>query len=170
MGQNAWDDHPLPIGFGQTISAPHMHAFMLEAAQIRAGDRVLEIGTGSGYGTALLSFLAGNKGRVWSVETIPQLAELARVNLAACRMKAEVIVGDGYNGYPPAAPYDRILVTAACESVPKPLVAQLKPGGKMLIPVGKYFQELLLIEKSASGAVAQTPILPVIFVPLVRKS
>lgn len=169
MREFAWDDSPLPIGYGQTISAPHMYAFMLEAAQIRQGDCVLEIGTGSGYGAALLSVLAGRKGKVYSVELVPELAERAKSNLRKAGCHAEVIEGDGYHGHAAKAPYDRILVTAACESVPQPLVSQLKVGGRMLLPVGSLFQDLLLVEKTAAG-VRQQPILPVMFVPLVKKS
>ena len=135
-----------------------MYAFMLEAAQIRQGDKILEIGTGSGYGAALLSVLAGKKGKVFTVESIPQLAAFAAGNLKKAACKAEVIEGDGYFGYPPAAPYDRILVTAACEEIPPALLNQLKVGGRMLIPVGKFFQNLILVEKAKSG-VRQLPIL-----------
>ena len=166
MKPHALEDHPLPIGFEQTISAPHMYAFMLEVAQIRKGDRILEIGAGSGYGAALLSFLAGKKGKVYSVEVVPELALFARQNIAKSGMKATVIEGDGKKGHPAAAPYDEILVTAAAESIPPALVEQLAEGGKMLIPVGRFFQELLLVEKLKSGVKA-TPLLPVVFVPLI---
>lgn len=169
MRQYAWADHPLPIGFGQTISAPHMYAFMLEAAQIREGDRILEIGTGSGYGAALLSFLVGSTGKIHSIELIPQLADFARSNLKKADLEAEIIMGDGWHGYPAAAPYDRILVTAACGEIPAPLVAQLREGGRMLVPVGGLLQELLLVEKVRSEAKI-TPMLPVQFVPLLRDS
>jgi protein-L-isoaspartate(D-aspartate) O-methyltransferase len=161
----AWEDHPLPIGFGQTISAPHMYAIMLEAAQIREGDRVLEVGAGSGYGAALLSFLAGKKGRVVSVELVPELAKFADANVRKAGLEAEVVAGDGAAGHGKGAPYDRILVTAACGKVPPALVAQLKRGGRMLVPVGSIFQELMLIEKTGAGEKV-TPLLPVQFVPL----
>ena len=169
MRPYAWEDHPLPIGNGQTISAPHMYAIMLETAEIKIGDRVLEIGTGSGYGAALLSFLTGKKGKVYSIEVVHALAGSARKNLARSGLDATIIEADGRQGYPPGAPYDRILVTAASENVPTALVEQLKLGGKMLIPVGKYFQELMLVEKSKSG-VDINPILPVVFVPLTGHS
>ena len=168
MKLHAWEDHPLPIGFGQTISAPHMYAFMLEAAQIRQGDKILEIGTGSGYGAALLSCLAGKKGKVYSIEVVHELVGFARSNLATAGLKTTIIEGDGWHGYPAEAPYDKILVTAACESIPAPLVTQLKDNGRMLLPIGRFFQDLLLVEKKA-GRTKETPILPVIFVPLVRK-
>ncbi|VVC01527.1 Protein-L-isoaspartate O-methyltransferase [uncultured archaeon] len=165
----AWDDRPLPIGHSQTISAPHMYAIMLENAQVRPGERVLEIGAGSGYGAALLSFLVGKKGRVYSLELVHALAESARKNLAKEGFEATVIEADGRQGYAPAAPYDKIFVTAASESVPQPLLEQLKQGGRMLIPVGMHFQELLLVEKTPSGVKTKS-ILPVVFVPLVGHS
>lgn len=169
MRPYAWEDHPLPIGHGQTISAPHMYAIMLETAGIRPGDRVLEIGAGSGYGAALLSFLAGKKGKVYSMEVVHALADSARKNLARSGLGATVIEADGRQGYPQGAPYDRIMVTASSESVPSALLEQLKVGGKMLIPVGSHFQELMLVEKSKSG-VNIKPILSVVFVPLVGHS
>lgn len=166
MRPHAWEDHPLPIGFGQTISAPHMYAIMLEAAQIREGEKILEIGTGSGYGAALLSFLAGKKGRVYSIELVPQLAEAAKKSLSSAGLKAKVIAGNGSNGHAKAAPYDCIMVTAACASIPPALLQQMKEGGRMLVPVGGYVQELLLVEKSAGGGFRATPLLSVQFVPL----
>ncbi len=169
MRPYAWEDHPLPIGHGQTISAPHMYAIMLENARIGPGDRVLEIGTGSGYGSALISFLAGKKGKVFSLEVVHALADSARKNLARAGLDATIIEADGRQGYPPGAPYDRILVTASSENVPSALLEQLKIGGRMLIPVGSHFQELLLLEKSKTG-VDIKPILPVVFVPLVGHS
>ncbi len=169
MRPYAWEDHPLPIGHSQTISAPHMYAIMLETARIMPGQRVLEIGTGSGYGAALLSFLVGNKGKIYSLEVVHALAETARKNIAKEGLEAVIIEADGRQGYPQGAPYDRILVTAASENIPPCLVEQLKQGGKMLIPVGRYFQDLLLIEKSASGVETKS-ILPVVFVPLVGHS
>lgn len=169
MRPYAWEDHPLPIGHGQTISAPHMCAIMLENAEIRPGDRVLEIGTGSGYGSALLSFLAGKKGKVFSLEVVHALADSARKNLAHAGLEATIIEADGRQGHPQGAPYDRILVTASSESVPSALLEQLKVGGRMLIPVGAHFQELLLLEKSKTG-VETKPLLPVVFVPLVGHS
>ena len=167
MRRFAWDDHPLPIGFGQTISAPHMYAFMLEAANVKPGDNVLEIGTGSGYGAALLSFLCGKKGKVTSIERISGLVEFAEKNLEKCELRADVLQGDGSKGYDKNAPYDKIIVTAACDSIPPALVEQLKTGGKLLIPVGIYFQDLILVEKSGSG-IKETALMPVIFVPLVK--
>jgi len=166
---SAWSDVPLPIGYGQTISAPHMYAFMLEAARIKEGENILEIGAGSGYGAALLSLLAGKKGKVFSVEVVPQLVRFAQRNLKKAGCAATVIQGDGSEGHPKEAPYDKIIVTAACESIPQPLVEQLKAGGLMLVPVGRFFQNLLLVEKTQSGT-RTIPLLPVLFVPLVKKS
>jgi len=166
--EQAWADFPLPIGFSQTISAPHMYAIMLEAAKISRGCNVLEIGAGSGYGAALLSFLAGKKGRVTSIELVPQLASFARANLLRAGASVEIIKGDGHNGCKKHSPYDRILVTAACKHVPPPLLCQLAPGGRMVVPVGEYIQELLLIENSRFG-MKTTPLLQVRFVPLLRK-
>ncbi|MCX8194695.1 MAG: protein-L-isoaspartate O-methyltransferase [Candidatus Micrarchaeota archaeon] len=161
----ACEDRPLPIGFGQTISAPHMYAIMLEAAQVQEGNKVLEVGAGSGYGAALLSFLAGKKGKVYSIEVVPQLAEFARKNIQKSKMHAVIIEGDGKQGYPEEAPYDRILVTAAAISLPAPLLLQLAEGGRMLAPIGGLFQELVLLEKTKSG-ILQRSLLPVLFVPL----
>ncbi|VVC02245.1 Protein-L-isoaspartate O-methyltransferase [uncultured archaeon] len=169
MKQFANEDRPLPIGYGQTISAPHMYAYMLEAAQVRPGDKILEIGTGSGYGAALLSVLAGKKGKAISIESEPRLVDFARANLARVNLQAEIVEGDGYEGYEKEAPYDKIVVTAACEEVPPALIEQLKTGGRLLIPVGKYFQDMLLIEKTKEG-LKTTPLLSVVFVPLVRKT
>ena len=169
MKQFASDDTPLPIGFGQAISAPHMYAYMLEAAQIKPGDRVLEIGAGSGYGAALLSFLTGKKGKVISMEAVPQLAAFAKANIARARMQVEIMEGDGYDGFEKGAPYDKILVTAACDTIPPALLGQLKIGGKLIIPIGGAFQDLILVEKTELG-LKTTQLLPVIFVPLVRKA
>src|SRR3989338_6982548 len=169
MRPYAWGDHPLPIGCNQTISAPHMYAIMLENANVLAGERVLEIGTWSGYGAALLSFLVGKAGKVYSLEVVHSLAESARRNIAKAGLEASVIESDGRQGYAAGAPYDKILVTAASESIPPALIKQLKTGGKMLIPVGMHFQELLLVEKTADDVMIKT-LLPVVFVPLVGHS
>lgn len=164
-------DCALPIGYGQTISAPTVVAFMLEALDLKEGMRVLEVGAGSGYNCALLSLLVGAKGRVVSVERVPELAELARANIASAGIgmdNIEIMVGDGSGGYGPEAPYDRIVVTAALPSLDlgHPLVAQLKKDGKLLAPVGEYVQDLVLFEKK-SGRMSR--ILPVMFVPLIGK-
>ncbi|MCD6188938.1 MAG: protein-L-isoaspartate(D-aspartate) O-methyltransferase [Thermococcus sp.] len=142
-------DEPLPIPAGQTISAPHMVAIMLELAELKEGMNVLEVGTGSGWNAALIYELV--RQNVYTIERIPELAEFAKRNLerAGYKNKVHVIVGDGTKGFPPKAPYDRIIVTAGAPKVPEPLIEQLKVEGKILIPVGSYhlWQELLEVIK-----------------------
>ena len=163
LREQAYDDSPLPIGEGQTISQPYIVALMTSLLELRPGDRVLEIGTGSGYQAAVLSRLAK---QVYSMEILPALAEQARHNLADAGCKnVNVRVGDGYKGWPEEAPFDAVIVTAAPEQVPQPLIDQLRVGGRMVIPVGNYFQNLLLITKTAEGVERRT-ILPVRFVPM----
>jgi protein-L-isoaspartate(D-aspartate) O-methyltransferase len=146
----AYADRPLPIGFGQTISQPQMVAILLEALELDGSERVLDVGTGSGYQAALLSLLAKE---VYSIEIIEALADRAGLTLVGLGIdNATVIVGDGGLGFAPAAPYDAIVVAAACSSVPPALPAQLAPGGRLVIPVGgAHGQMLLRIEKTASG-------------------
>lgn len=171
----AYEDTPLPIGFGQTISAPHMVAIMLEEAELDEGMKVLEVGTGSGYNAALIAEIVapeGSKrpGHVYTIERIPELAERAKENLrrAGYSDRVTVIVGDGSKGYPPAAPYDRIIVTAAAPQVPEPLIKQLKPGGILLIPVGdRYSQTLYKIIKLPDGRLVEKKVTPCVFVPLI---
>jgi len=142
-------DEPLPIPAGQTISAPHMVAIMLELAGLEDGMNVLEVGAGSGWNAALIYELV--KGEVYTIERVSDLVEFARKNLerAGYKDKVYVIWGDGTKGFPPNAPYDRIIVTAGAPKVPQPLIEQLKVGGKLLIPVGNYhlWQELLEVIK-----------------------
>jgi protein-L-isoaspartate(D-aspartate) O-methyltransferase len=162
----AYDNRPLPIGHGQTISQPYIVALMTDLLEVGADATVLEIGTGSGYQAAVLSGLVA---RVSTIEIIPELGEQARGALQELGYdNVEVRIGDGYYGWEERAPFDAIIVTAAASHVPPPLVKQLKPGGRMLVPVGSRFmvQELLLVEKSASGEVTTRQILPVAFVPL----
>lgn len=173
----AYIDRPLPIGWDQTISAPSIVAYMTELLDARVGDKVLEVGTGSGYQAAVLAEVVAPSdeprekwGHVYSIERIPELAEFARRNLERTGYadRVTVIVGDGSKGYEPEAPYDRIIVTAAAPKVPEPLVEQLKPGGRLVIPVGPRFaQELVVVEKDPSGEVRVRRDLEVIFVPLV---
>jgi protein-L-isoaspartate(D-aspartate) O-methyltransferase len=165
----AYDNAPLPIGHGQTISQPFIVAIMTELLDIEPDQSVLEIGTGSGYQAAILAALAR---KVWSVEVVPALAERARAALAkAGCANVDIRCGDGALGWPEHAPYDAIIVTAAAPSIPPALIAQLKPGGRLIAPVGCAFekQSLTLIEKRASGAIAQREIMPVAFVPLVEE-
>ncbi len=170
----AYEDHPLPIGYGQTISAIHMVAIMTEELDPNPGDKVLEIGTGSGYQAAVLAEIVAKmdpekKGHVYTIERIPELAEFARRNLEKTSYSryVTVIVGDGSKGYPEKAPYDRIMVTAASPSIPKPLVEQLKDGGRMVIPVGDlYVQRLAIIDK-INGDTRIRYGIECVFVPLV---
>jgi len=163
---HAYANRPLPIGYGQTISQPYIVALMSDLLETGATDSVLEIGTGSGYQAAILSALVA---RVSTIEIVPQLGESARAVLQQLGYdNVEVRIGDGYYGWEERAPFDAIIVTAAASHVPPPLVSQLKPGGRMIIPVGSRFlvQELLLVEKSGAGEVSTRQILPVAFVPL----
>ena len=163
----AYDDWPLPIGHGQTISQPYIVAFMTDALKPRPGDRVLEIGTGSGYQAAVLSCLVAE---VFSIEIVEPLARRAGADLKRLGYgNVKVRAGDGYLGWPEAAPFDAIIVTCAPEQVPKTLVDQLKVGGRMIVPVGSVFsaQELYLLRKTPRGLEKQA-VLPVRFVPMVE--
>lgn len=171
----AYVDSPLPIGHGQTISAPHMVALMTELLDPEPGDIVLEVGTGSGYQAAVLAeIIAKNaplkKGRVYTIERIPELAEFARENLRRTKYidYVIVVVGDGTKGYLDAAPYDKIIVTAAAPSIPQPLIEQLKPGGRIVIPVGDmYYQRLLVVSKRIDGSLNIHKDTWCVFVPLI---
>ena len=132
----AYEDRPLPIGFGQTVSAPHMVAMMTTALQLEEGHRALEIGTGVGYHAAVVKGIVGDAGEVHSVEFLPELAALARGNLKAARIRVEVHEADGALGWPDAAPYDAVYVTCAIPGVPEALVEQLKEGGHFVAPLG----------------------------------
>ena len=167
---HAYDDSPLSIGHGQTISQPYIVALMTELVRPRADDRALEIGTGSGYQAAVLSRVVGT---VYTIEIVEALARAAEQRLKALDYRNVVVrAGDGYAGWPERAPFDVIVVTAAPDHVPQPLVEQLKPGGRMVIPVGSLYegQDLELIEKDLSGAISTRQITPVRFVPLRRGS
>ena len=159
----AYDDRPLPIGYEQTISQPYVVAFMTQALRLDPDARVLEIGTGSGYQTAVLAELAG---RVYSIEIVPPLAERAAATLAELGYdNVRIRQGDGYAGWPEAAPFDAIMVTAAPDHVPQPLVDQLAVGGRMIIPVGEYRQTLTVLTRTEDG-VTEDAVLPVLFVPM----
>jgi len=163
---SAYANRPLAIGHGQTISQPYIVALMTELLEPEPGDVMLEVGTGSGYQAAVLAQLVA---RVYTIEIIAPLAESATARLRTLGFEnVEVRKGDGYYGWPEHAPYDGIIVTAAASSIPPPLVAQLKPGGRMVIPVGAPFhaQDLILLHKDAKGKVTTTSVLPVAFVPL----
>jgi protein-L-isoaspartate(D-aspartate) O-methyltransferase len=164
----AYRDRPVPIGYGQTISQPFIVALMTDLIEPEPGDVVLEVGTGSGYQAAVLAPLVA---RVCTIEIIPELGETAAERLARLGYgNVEARVGDGYHGWPECGPFDGIVVTAAADHVPPPLVAQLKPGARMVIPVGSAFgiQHLTLVEKTAAGEVRARQLLPVSFVPLTR--
>jgi protein-L-isoaspartate(D-aspartate) O-methyltransferase len=165
----AYADHPLPIGNGQTISQPYIVALMTQLAEVDPDDVVLEIGTGSGYQAAVLSEIVRE---VYTIEIVPELADTARTRLGELGYKnVTALTGDGYLGWKEKAPFDAILVTAAPPEVPPPLVEQLAPGGILVIPVGpqSQLQSLLRIQKAEDGSTVTRDVLPVIFVPLVRE-
>jgi protein-L-isoaspartate(D-aspartate) O-methyltransferase len=164
--KEAYGDHPIPIGLGQTISQPYIVALMTELLQLKRSDRVLEIGTGSGYQSAVLSGLVN---RVFTVEIFPGLAHEAGARFKSLGYKnIEQRQGDGYFGWSEHAPFDAIMVTAASSEIPPPLLRQLKPGGRMCIPVGGAYQvqQLMFIKKKHDGTVTTRAVLPVRFVPL----
>lgn len=164
----AYADRPLPIGRGQTISQPFIVALMTELLDIRPDAVVLEIGTGSGYQTAVLAQLAR---QVYSIERIPELATAAAHRLSEFGFaNVEIRAGDGAQGWEEHAPFDRIMVTAAADETPAALVRQLKPGGRLIIPIGAPYQtqDLRLLHKDEKGVVQSRSVLPVVFVPLIR--
>ena len=161
----AYGDHPLPIGYSQTVSQPYIVALMTEALALKSDDRVLELGTGSGYQAAVLSVLVNE---VYTIEIIEELGESARERLAKLGYdNVEVRVGDGYLGWPEKAPFDAVIVTAAPETVPQTLVEQLAEGGRMVLPVGSFHQELILLTKK-NGTIQREYITAVRFVPMVH--
>ena len=161
-----YEDGPLPIGHGQTISQPYIVAFMTQQLQPKPSDRVLEIGTGSGYQAAILAELVSD---VYTIEIVQPLAKTAEATLQRLGYKnVHIKMGDGYKGWPEEAPFDAIIVTCAPDKVPQPLVDQLKEDGRMVIPVGERFaQELYLLEKK-NGQLKESVTLPVRFVPMMR--
>jgi len=164
----AYINEPLPIGHGQTISQPYIVALMTELLRPEAEHKVLEIGTGCGYQTAMLAELAGE---VYSIEVVPPLGEAAAERLRELGYdNIRTRVGDGYHGWPEHAPYDGIIVTAAVPEIPPPLIEQLKNGGRLVLPVGRPYsgQSLILVSKDARGKVSERAVLPVAFVPLTR--
>jgi protein-L-isoaspartate(D-aspartate) O-methyltransferase len=155
----AYENGPLPIGHNQTISQPFVVALMTELLQPKKTDRVLEVGTGSGYQAAILSVLAR---AVSTIEIVPALSEMARANLERLGYtNVRTRIGDGYEGWAEHAPFDAIIVTAAPDHVPPALIAQLRPGGRMVIPVGRFNQELMIVTKHADGTTATTTVAPV---------
>jgi protein-L-isoaspartate(D-aspartate) O-methyltransferase len=166
---SAYENRPLPIGEGQTISQPYIVALMTDLLDAKPGDTVLEIGTGSGYQAAVLAELAA---KVYTIEIVAPLGKRAAQLLGELGYRnVSVRIGDGYKGWPEAAPFDSIVVTAAAAEPPKPLLEQLKPGGRMVIPIGASagVQELVLLEKLPDGGVTARRTLPVRFVPFTRE-
>ncbi len=169
LRSSAHDDTPLPIGYGQTISAPHMVAIMCELLDLKEGLKVLDIGGGSGYHAAVMAGLVGPQGHVYSVERIPELAEQAKKNLKEAGIaNVTVVLGDGSKGLEEYAPFDRINVAATAPRVPELLIKQLKPGGRMVIPVGSGFQNLMLVTRNNGYVIEEK--LPVAFVPLIGEN
>lgn len=163
----AYEDRPLPIGRGQTISQPYVVAAMSEALELRGGDRVLEVGTGSGYQAAVLAELASE---VFSIESVPELAHAAAERLARlCYRNVHVRSGDGASGWPDEAPFDGVLVGCGAPRIPPALIAQLRPGRRMVIPVGRpgEVMELRLLRKQPNGELEEETLMPVRFVPFV---
>lgn len=160
----AYSDRPLPIGQGQTISQPYIVALMTELAEVEPGDRVLEVGTGSGYQAAILAELVEG---VYTVEIVEELGKTARKRLEKLGYdNVHVRIGDGFRGWPEHAPFKAIVVTAAPPEIPGPLKEQLAPGGRLVIPVGEGWQELKVVEKAADGTLKKTTVIPVQFVPM----
>ncbi len=163
--QFAYGDYPLPIGYEQTISQPYIVAIMTELLDVKKNDRVLEVGTGSGYQAAVLSLLADS---VFTIEIIAGLANSAKKRLDNLGYKnVRVKAGDGYKGWKEHAPFDGIIVTCAPEKIPPLLLEQLAVGGRMVIPVGSFYQELILITKDSAG-ITEKSIIPVRFVPMIK--
>jgi protein-L-isoaspartate(D-aspartate) O-methyltransferase len=162
----AYDDHPLPIGQGQTISQPYIVGFMTEALGLKGGETVLEVGTGSGYQAAVLSLIAAH---VYTIEIVEPLAEEAKQRLARLGYgNVQVRAGDGYRGWPEAAPFDAIMVTAAAPRIPEALKSQLKEGGRLILPIGDESQELVVVVRRADRF-EERRVLPVRFVPMTGK-
>jgi protein-L-isoaspartate(D-aspartate) O-methyltransferase len=158
----AYEDHPVPIGFGQTISQPFIVGLMTELLEPNKGHRVLEIGTGSGYQAAILSWLVGE---LYSIEIVPGLARSAATTLSGLGFRnVRVREGDGYRGWPVKAPFDRIVLTAAPPKIPQVLLDELKPGGRLVAPVGVGVQKLVVVQKSLDGETTTRSLLPVSFV------
>ena len=161
---DAYADRPLPIRAGQTISQPYIVALMTQLAEVKPGDRVLDIGTGSGYQAAVLAEMGAE---VASIEIVPELADEARVRLAELYPKVVVRTGDGYRGWPERAPFQGIILAAAAPQVPQPLLDQLAPGGRLVLPVGcDGAQDLLVITKQNDGSLKRRTVVPVMFVPM----
>ncbi len=165
--EQAYDDIPLTTKKGQTISQPRVVARMTEWLDVKNSNKVLEVGTGSGWQSAILSKMVGN-GKVYSIERFSELAEFAKKNHRRAKIKnVEVICADGSLGLPEKAPYDRIIITAACAQIPKPLLGQLAPNGLLIAPVGKGTQSMILLRKTEDGIIREKADLEYKFVPLI---
>jgi protein-L-isoaspartate(D-aspartate) O-methyltransferase len=166
-------NQPISIGYKQTISQPLTVAYMLELLEPKEGERILDIGSGSGWTVALLSSIAGGRGRVYGIEMVPELVEFARANVSKYNFITKGIAwveqGDGKKGLPESAPFDKILVSAAASELPDVLAKQLKPGGRMVIPIGKKHevQDMVVIDKNRDGTISERRIPGFVFVPLV---
>ena len=166
--EESYCDHPLPIGLNQTISQPYIVALMTDELAVKSHHKILEIGSGCGYQTAILADLAAE---VYSIEIIPELYELAKKNLNQLEFKnIHLKNADGISGWEEAAPFDGIIITAAPADIPKPLLLQLKPGGVMIVPVGTFFQSLYKIKKDSAGKIQKKTITQVRFVPMTGKA
>ena len=165
----AYADNPLPIGKGQTISAPSIVGFMTKMLDVKEGMKILEVGSGSGWQCAILAEIVGKEGKIFTVERISELVKEAKDKVEKIGYKnVEFVYGDGTLGHKKNAPYDRIIVTAAAPEIPPPLIEQLKSGGKLIIPVGPLFwQDLILVEKNKE--IKKKSLMPVMFVPLIGK-
>ncbi len=166
--EQAYEDRPVPIGYGQTISQPFIVGFMTELLDVQSQHRILEIGTGSGYQAAILSKLSKE---VFTIEIVPELAQSAEALFRRLGYRNIFVrSGDGYLGWPEASPFDRIILTAAPPEIPPILIDQLKPGGRLLAPVGSspVSQQIIMVEKTKDGKILQRAVLPVRFVPMVR--
>src|SRR6266852_2960147 len=169
LREQAYQDRALPIGFGQTISQPYIVALMTELLEPSKRHKVLEIGTGSGYQAAVLAALSGH---VFTIEIVPELSVSAGVVLKRLGVRNVTLrSGDGYEGWPEEAPFDRIILTAAPRKIPSALLSQLRPGGKLVAPVGNsaFAQDLTIVDKMADGRIKKRSVMPVTFVPMVRK-
>ena len=164
MIPRAYENNALPIGHGQTISQPFVVAYMTQALGLKPTDRVLEIGTGSGYHAAVMSLIAKE---IYTIEIVPELGKSSAALLANLGYaNIHVRVGDGYRGWPEEAPYDAVILTAAPDEIPQPLIDQLAVGGRLIAPVGERVQKLVLLEKDGKGKVSKRNLLSVVFVPM----